>query len=344
MINDKKSPSHAHPLGAFPTIRPRRLRQSAWSRALYQETILSPSDLIWPVFIQEGTDIKTEIESMPGVYRLTLDALIPKALEAASLGIPAIALFPYVDPVLKSKQAHHAWDDESLVCRAVALLKKEVPDIGVMTDVALDPYTDTGHDGIVINGKIDNDASIDALVKQALSHARAGADIVAPSDMMDGRIGAVRMALEENGFKDTLIMAYSAKYASAYYGPFREAVGAISGLGKQGKKTYQLSPTNSQEALHEIAMDWQEGADMVMVKPGQAYLDILCQAKQQFQRPTYVYHVSGEYAMIKAAVEKGWLDEKETCLEALMAFKRAGADGILTYYAMDAARWLSEDK
>lgn len=344
MINDKKTPQHAHPLGSFPTIRPRRLRQSAWSRALYQETILSASDLIWPVFIQEGTDIKTEIDSMPDVYRLTLDALIPKALEAASLGIPAIALFPYVDPVLKSKQAHHAWDDESLVCRAVALLKKEVPDIGVMTDVALDPYTDTGHDGIVIDDKVDNDATIEALMKQALSHARAGADIVAPSDMMDGRIGAVRQALEENGFKDTLIMAYSAKYASAYYGPFRDAVGAISGLGKQGKKTYQLSPTNSQEALHEIAMDWQEGADMVMVKPGQAYLDILCQAKQLFQRPTYVYHVSGEYAMIKAAAEKGWLDEKETCLEALMAFKRAGADGILTYYALEAAKWLSEDR
>lgn len=325
----------------FPRFRPRRTRAQAWSRELVRESRLSPADLIWPVFVMEGTDAEEPVPSLPGVNRLTVDRLVRQAERAATLGVPAIALFPVVPPEAKDDQALAAADPQNLCNRAVRALKRAVPEVGVICDVALDPYTRHGHDGLVVGGRVDNDSSVALLVRQALSQAEAGADVVAPSDMMDGRIGAVRDALEANGFQDTIIMAYSAKYASGFYGPFRDALGVTqAGYGPQGKATYQMDPGNGDEALREIEADLAEGADWVIVKPGLPYLDVLWRAKERFGAPTFAYQVSGEHAMVKAAAERGWLDERRVVLEMLTGFKRAGADGILTYAALDAAAWL----
>ena len=322
--------------------RPRRIRFSTFSRALTRENTLSPADLIQPVFIIEGTQNSEAIASMPGIERLTLDRLLPYAKNAHQLGISAIALFPVVATDLKCPQAKEALNPEGLVPRAIAMLKAECPDLGVITDIALDPYTSHGQDGIIDeSGYVLNDETIAILIQQALCHARAGADIVAPSDMMDGRVGAIRQALEKQNYHNTQILAYSAKYASAFYGPFRDAVGSASALQKADKKTYQMDPANSDEALHEVQLDLDEGADMVMIKPGLPYLDIVWRVKSTFKRPTLVYHVSGEYAMLKAAAINGWLEEEAVVLESLLAMKRAGADGILTYYAVECAQWLN---
>ena len=322
--------------------RPRRIRFSAFSRALTRENTLSPADLIQPVFIIEGTQNSEAIASMPDIERLTLDRLLPYAKNAHQLGISAIALFPVVATDLKCPQAKEALNPEGLVPRAIAMLKAECPDLGVITDIALDPYTSHGQDGIIDEtGYVLNDETIAILIQQALCHARAGADIVAPSDMMDGRVGAIRQALEKQNYHNTQILAYSAKYASAFYGPFRDAVGSASALQKADKKTYQMDPANSNEALHEVQLDLDEGADMVMIKPGLPYLDIVWRVKSTFKRPTLVYHVSGEYAMLKAAAINGWLEEEAVVLESLLAMKRAGADGILTYYAVECAQWLN---
>ncbi len=322
--------------------RPRRIRFSAFSRALTRENTLSPADLIQPVFIIEGTQNSEAIASMPGIERLTLDRLLPYAKNAHQLGISAIALFPVVSTDLKCPHAKEALNPEGLVPRAIAMLKAECPDLGVITDIALDPYTSHGQDGIIDeSGYVLNDETIAILIQQALCHARAGADIVAPSDMMDGRVGAIRQALEKQNYHNTQILAYSAKYASAFYGPFRDAVGSASALQKADKKTYQMDPANSNEALHEVQLDLDEGADMVMIKPGLPYLDIVWRVKSTFKRPTLVYHVSGEYAMLKAAAINGWLEEEAVVLESLLAMKRAGADGILTYYAVECAQWLN---
>jgi porphobilinogen synthase len=327
----------------YPSARPRRLRRDAFSRRLMRETALSAGDLIWPVFVCEGEQRREPIASMPGVARLSLDLLLDAAREAQDLGIPALALFPVTPPAAKSEDAREAWNPDGLAQRAVRALKAALPELGVITDVALDPFTTHGQDGLVdASGYVVNDATVEALVKQALSHAVAGADVVAPSDMMDGRIGAIRAALEQAGHVHTRILAYSAKYASSFYGPFRDAVGSAANLGKSGKHTYQMDPANSDEALREVAMDLDEGADMVMIKPGMPYLDIVRRVKQRFGAPTCVYQVSGEYAMIKAASQNGWLDERAAVLEALLAIKRAGADAILTYYAPAAARWLRD--
>ncbi len=329
--------------GGFPQRRLRRNREHAYTRALVREQTLTASDLIWPVFIIEGEHHREPIASMPGVWRLTIDQLVLEAREAARLGIPAMALFPVVVAEKKSLRAEEAWNADGLVARAVRRLKAEVPDIGVITDVALDPYTTHGQDGIIDGaGYVINDITVEALVKQALSHAEAGADIVAPSDMMDGRIGAIRTALEAAGHVNVRILAYSAKYASSYYGPFRDAVGSAGNLGKGNKYTYQMDPANGDEALHEVALDIAEGADMVMVKPGLPYLDIVRRVKDEFGVPTFLYHVSGEYAMVKAAAEKNWINEKAVVMESLLCAKRAGADAILTYFAKDVARWLRE--
>ncbi len=329
--------------GGFPQRRLRRNREHAYTRALVREQTLTASDLIWPVFIIEGEHHREPIASMPGVWRLTVDQLVLEAREAARLGIPAMALFPVVAAEKKSLRAEEAWNADGLVARAVRRLKAEVPDIGVITDVALDPYTTHGQDGIIDGaGYVINDITVEALVKQALSHAEAGADIVAPSDMMDGRIGAIRAALEAAGHVNVRILAYSAKYASSYYGPFRDAVGSAGNLGKGNKYTYQMDPANGDEALHEVALDIAEGADMVMVKPGLPYLDIVRRVKDEFGVPTFLYHVSGEYAMVKAAAEKNWINEKAVVMESLLCAKRAGADAILTYFAKDVARWLRE--
>lgn len=325
---------------AYPDTRPRRMRRDAFSRRLMRETVLTADDLIYPVFVHES-DGRAPVASMPGVERLSIDELLRVAEAASELRIPALALFPVTAPEAKSLDAAAAWDEDGLAQRAVRALKSRFPELGVITDVALDPYTAHGQDGLLDDtGYVVNDATVDALVKQALSHAAAGADVVAPSDMMDGRIGAIRLALEEAGFVHTRILAYAAKYASAFYGPFRDAVGSAAALGKADKTTYQMDPANSDEALREVALDLDEGADMVMVKPGLPYLDIVRRVKDTFGVPTFAYQVSGEYAMLKAAAASGWLDERACALEALLAFKRAGADGVLSYFALDAARWL----
>ncbi|MCP5372794.1 MAG: porphobilinogen synthase [Hyphomicrobiales bacterium] len=325
--------------GQFPQTRMRRNRWDDWSRRMVSENRLSADDFIWPVFVIEGDNAREPVPSMPGVERLSIDLLCAAVAEARDLGIPAVALFPNVDPSLKTPDAREAWNPDNLVCRAVRAVRAAVPDIGVMCDVALDPFNSDGHDGIVRDGEIVNDETIEALVKQTLAQADAGSQVAAPSDMMDGRVGAMRRALDAAGHQNVRIMAYSAKYASAFYGPFRDAVGSGGAL-KGDKKTYQLDPANTDEALHEVALDLAEGADMVMVKPGLPYLDVLRRVKDAFGVPTFVYNVSGEYAMLRAAGDNGWLDYERVVLESLMAFKRAGADGILTYSAVDAARAL----
>jgi porphobilinogen synthase len=323
--------------------RPRRLRRTDWSRRLVQENTLSSNDFIYPVFLLEGKGREEEVKSMPGVSRVTLDLLLPIAQECVQLGIPVMALFPVINNELKSADGEEAFNPNGLIPLAVKELKKQFPNLGIMTDIALDPYTSHGQDGIIDDeGYVINDVTVDALVKQALIHAQAGVDIVAPSDMMDGRIAAIRDALEAHGFIHTQIMAYSAKYASAFYGPFRDAVGSAGNLGKGNKKTYQMDPANSDEAIREVSLDIEEGADMVMVKPGMPYLDIVKRVKDELGHPTFAYQVSGEYAMIKAAANNGWIDGDAVMMESLLAFKRAGADGILTYFARDAARLLSK--
>ncbi|GAA5179777.1 porphobilinogen synthase [Niveibacterium umoris] len=333
--------------GPFPNTRMRRMRRDAFSRRLMREHRLSADDLIYPVFVLEGAGKTEQVASMPGVSRVSLDNLLRVAEESVSLGIPALALFPVVGAERKSADAAEAWNPDGLVPRVVQALKSRFPELGVITDVALDPYTSHGQDGLIDpadpRGYVMNDETLAALEKQALCHAAAGADVVAPSDMMDGRIGRIRTALEANGHIHTRILAYSAKYASSFYGPFRDAVGSAGNLGKGNKYTYQMDPANSDEAIREVALDIAEGADMFMVKPGMPYLDIVRRVKSELQVPTYAYQVSGEYAMLKAAAQNGWLDERACALEALLAFKRAGADGILTYFALDAARWLKED-
>ncbi len=321
--------------------RPRRLRRTDWSRRLVQENTLSANDFIYPVFLLEGSNRQEEVKSMPGVSRLSLDLLIPVAEDCVKLGIPVMALFPVISAELKTADGKEAHNPNGLIPQAIKELKSRFPNLGIMTDIALDPYTSHGQDGIIdSDGYVINDVTVDALVKQALTHAKAGADMVAPSDMMDGRIAAIRDALEAHGFIHTQIMAYSAKYASAFYGPFRDAVGSAGSLGKGNKKTYQMDPANSDEAIREVALDIEEGADMVMVKPGMPYLDIVRRVKEELGHPTFAYQVSGEYAMIKAATINGWIDGDAVMMESLLAFKRAGADGILTYFARDAARLL----
>jgi len=329
--------------GHYPRVRMRRMRRDAFSRRLMRETRLSTDDLIYPMFVIEGRGARVPVPSMPGVERVSVDVLVEEARELVALGIPALALFPVPDAATKSLDGREAWNPEGLVQRAVRAVKAATPALGVVTDVALDPYTTHGQDGIIdAAGYVVNDETVAVLVKQALSHAAAGADVVAPSDMMDGRIGRIREALEANGHIHTRILAYSAKYASSYYGPFRDAVGSSGTLGKADKYSYQMDPANSDEALYEVALDLEEGADMVMIKPGLPYLDIVRRVKDEFGAPTFVYQVSGEYAMLKAAAQNGWLEERAVVLEALGAFKRAGADGILTYFAKAAARWLGE--
>jgi porphobilinogen synthase len=321
------------------------MRKDEFSRRLMREHHLRTDDLIYPVFVMEGHQKEEAIPSMPGIKRQSADLIIDTAKECFKLGIPAIALFPVIDANLKTEDAKEAYNSEGLIQRVVALLKQHAPQLGVITDVALDPYTSHGQDGLIdASGYVLNDETVEVLIKQALSHAKAGADIVAPSDMMDGRIGKIREALEKEGFVHTKILAYSAKYASSFYGPFRDAVGSSQNLGKADKNSYQMDPANTDEALTEVELDINEGADMVMVKPGLPYLDIVYRVKATFGVPTYAYQVSGEYAMLKAASQNGWLDEKAVVMESLLAFKRAGADGILSYYAMEVARWLQENK
>ncbi|MFM1869264.1 MAG: hypothetical protein RLY99_8 [Pseudomonadota bacterium] len=323
--------------------RPRRLRRTDWSRRLVQENQLSSNDFIYPVFLLEGKNRQEEVKSMPGVSRVSLDLLLPIAEDCVKLGIPVMALFPVISSELKTADGKEAFNPNGLIPTAVKELKKHFPNLGIMTDIALDPYTSHGQDGIIDDdGYVINDITVDTLVKQALTHANAGVDMVAPSDMMDGRIGAIRDALEAHSFIHTQIMAYSAKYASAFYGPFRDAVGSAGNLGKGNKKTYQMDPANSDEAIREVALDIEEGADMVMVKPGMPYLDIVRRVKDELGYPTFAYQVSGEYAMIKAATLNGWIDGDAVMIESLLAFKRAGADGILTYFARDAARLLQQ--
>ncbi len=328
----------------YPSTRMRRMRTDDFSRRMMRETVLTTDDLIWPAFVIEGKDHSEAVPSMPGVERLTIDHLLGKAQECVQLGVPAIALFPVTAPAAKTDDACEAWNLEGLAQRAVRELKNACPGLGVITDVALDPFTSHGQDGLLDeNGYVVNDETVAALVKQAVSHAQAGADIVAPSDMMDGRIGAIREALEAGGFINTRILAYSVKYASAFYGPFRDAVGSADALGGGNKYTYQMDPANADEALAEVALDLDEGADMIMVKPGMPYLDVVRRVKDAFGTPTYVYQVSGEYAMLKAASINGWLDEKAVVMEALTGIKRAGADGILTYFALQAAAWIGAE-
>jgi len=330
--------------GAFPAVRMRRMRRNDFSRRLMRESVLTANDLIYPVFILDGKNRTEKVASMPGVERMTIDKLLPLAEQCAKVRIPALALFPVIEQRLKSVDGKEAFNPKGLVPRAVAALKKRFPELGIMTDVALDPYTTHGQDGVIDDsGYILNDVTLDVLVKQALAQAAAGVDIVAPSDMMDGRIGRIRAALEKAGHIHTKIMAYSAKYASGFYGPFRDAVGSAKNLGKSDKQTYQMDPANSDEALWEVGLDLAEGADMVMVKPGLPYLDIVRRVKDEFKAPTFVYQVSGEYSMLRGAIGNGWLPES-CVLEALLAFKRAGADGILTYFALDAAKTLAKTK
>ena len=327
---------------AYPYTRPRRMRRDEFSRRLMRENVLTTNDLIYPVFVHEEKG-RVPVASMPGVERLSIDELLRVGEEALELGVPVLDLFGVPDPAAKTADGRIAWDEDGIIPRAIRALKARFPELGVMSDQALDPYTTHGQDGLIDDtGYILNDETIEALVKQSLAHAAAGVDILSPSDMMDGRIGAIREALEKAGHINTRIMSYAAKYASAFYGPFRSAVGSAGNLGKGNKFTYQMDPANSNEALHEIALDLDEGADMVMVKPGLPYLDVIRRVKDEFGVPTFAYQVSGEYAMIKAAAANGWLDEKACALEALTAFKRAGADGVLTYFALDAARWLRD--
>lgn len=325
--------------GRYPRTRLRRNRRDSWSRALVAEHKLTPADLIWPVFVQEGVGQRTPVAAMPGVARVSIDELLKDAARAAKLGIPAIAIFPNTPGNLKTEEGLESFNPDNLVCRAVRAVKKAVPEIGVICDVALDPYTTHGQDGLVRDGYVVNDETIGTLIKQTLVQAQAGCDVIAPSEMMDGRIGALRDALDQAGFERVRIMSYAAKYASAFYGPFRDAVGSGSSLGKGDKRTYQMDPANGDEAIREVAFDLDEGADMVMVKPGMPYLDIVARVKTEFRVPTYVYQVSGEYAMLKGAIANGWLDAK-VMVEALLGFKRAGADGVLTYFALDAAELL----
>ncbi|MDX1482843.1 MAG: porphobilinogen synthase [Alphaproteobacteria bacterium] len=332
------SADSVEPQAAFPAVRMRRLRHADWARRMVAEHTVGADDLIWPVFVQDGDNRRTPIPSMPGVDRLSIDIVVEAAAEAAALGIPAIALFPVVPADRKSAQAEEAYNPENLVCRAVRAVKAEVPEIGVMCDVALDPYTSHGQDGLMREDEILNDETIEVLVRQALVQAEAGCDVIAPSDMMDGRVGAIRRALEGAGLSKVLILAYAAKYASAFYGPFRDAVGSGENLGGGDKKTYQMDPANGDEALREVALDIAEGADMVMVKPGLPYLDILWRVKERFKLPTFAYQVSGEYAMLRAAADAGWLDWSACLGESLIAFKRAGADGILSYGAIELAQ------
>jgi len=327
----------------FPATRMRRMRAHDFSRRLMSETSLTSNDLIWPVFVLEGDDAVEPVKSLPGVVRMTIDRLLPAAGHCFELGIPAIALFPVVSADCKSDDAREAWNPEGLTQRTVTALKERFPELGVITDVALDPFTSHGQDGLIDDtGYVVNDETVDVLVKQALSHVEAGADVVAPSDMMDGRIGMIRQAFETEGLPNKQILAYSAKYASSFYGPFRDAVGSAGNLAGGNKYSYQMDPANSNEALREIELDLEEGADMVMIKPGLPYLDIIRRVKENFEVPTFVYQVSGEYAMLKAASLNGWLDEEAVVLEALTCFKRAGADGILTYFAIQAAEWLRD--
>ena len=323
----------------FPHLRMRRLRRHEWTRRLIAETTLSASDLIWPLFLVDGEGKRVPVPSMPGVERLSVDLAVEAAQEAEALGIPVIALFPNTDDEKKTADGREAVNPENLVCRAVRAIKKTVPGIGIMCDVALDPYTTHGHDGVLVGDYVGNDVTVDVLVRQALIQVEAGCDIIAPSDMMDGRIGAIRRALEEKGHPDVILLAYAAKYASAFYGPFRDAVGSAKAL-KGDKRTYQMDPANTDEALREVALDIAEGADMVMVKPGMPYLDVLRRVRDAFQMPTIVYQVSGEYSMLMAAIERGFLERERAISESLLAFKRAGADGILTYFARDVARRL----
>ncbi|MGB9130124.1 MAG: porphobilinogen synthase [Thiobacillus sp.] len=329
------------PFGQFPARRPRRMRRDDFSRRLMREHTLTPNDLIYPVFVLDGQKRREAVASMPGVERLSIDLLLPVAEECVQLGIPALALFPVIDASLKSLGAEEALNPDGLVPRTVAALKARFPELGIITDIALDPYTSHGQDGLIDDtGYVLNDETVAVLARQAVVHAQAGADVVAPSDMMDGRVAALRAALEGSGHIHTRILAYAAKYASSFYGPFRDAVGSAANLGKGNKNTYQMDPANSNEALWEVGMDLQEGADMVMVKPGMPYLDVIRRIKDAYGAPTYAYQVSGEYAMLKAAAQNGWLDERACVLEALLSFKRAGADGVLTYFARDAAHWL----
>jgi porphobilinogen synthase len=329
--------------GIFPVTRMRRMRRDDFSRRLMRENRLAPDDLIYPMFVLEGSGQREPVASMPGIERLSIDLLVDEARELAALGIPALALFPVTPVSAKSEDAAEAFNPDGLAQRAVRAVKDALPELGVITDVALDPFTTHGQDGLIdASGYVMNDETVDVLIRQALSHAEAGADVVAPSDMMDGRIGAVREVLESEGHHNTRILAYSAKYASSYYGPFRDAVGSAANLGGGNKYTYQQDPANSDEALREVALDLQEGADMVMVKPGMPYLDIVRRVKEQFGVPTFVYQVSGEYAMHMAAAKNGWLDEKAVVMESLLCIKRAGADGILTYFAKRAAQWLQD--
>ena len=331
------------PFSSFPASRMRRMRRDDFSRRLMREHTLTSNDLIYPVFVLDGSKRREAVASMPGVERLSIDLLLPVAEECVQLGIPALALFPVIDAGLKTLGAEEALNPDGLVPRTVAALKSHFPELGIITDIALDPYTSHGQDGLIDDtGYVLNDETVAVLAQQAVVHAQAGADIVAPSDMMDGRVAALRTALEGSGHIHTRILAYAAKYASSFYGPFRDAVGSAANLGKGNKNTYQMDPANSDEALWEVGMDLQEGADMVMIKPGMPYLDVIRRVKDAYGAPTYAYQVSGEYAMLKAAAQNGWLDEKACVMEALLAFKRAGADGVLTYFARDAARWLKE--
>ena len=327
----------------FPALRMRRLRRHDWTRRLVAESTLSPSDFIWPLFIIDGHNKREPVPSLPNVSRLSVDLAVGAAEEAAKLGIPVVALFPYTDPSLRTEDGREATNSSNLICRAVRAIKKSVPEIGVLCDVALDPYTSHGHDGLLIDDDVANDETLEVLVRQALVQAEAGCDIIAPSDMMDGRVGAIRDALEGSGFKNTLIMSYAAKYASAFYGPFRDAVGSSKTL-KGDKRTYQMDSANGDEALREVAMDIAEGADMVMVKPGMPYLDLVHRVRTKFGVPTFAYQVSGEYAMIQAAAGKGWLDGERAMVESLMAFKRAGCDGVLTYFAPRMAEKLKDQR
>ncbi len=338
-MTDARSPALNLSLGLV--HRPRRNRKAEWARRLVREHALSADDLIWPIFLVEGENVRTQVASMPGVERLSVDQAVEAARRAAELSIPALALFPYTDPSLRDPNGSEALNPENLVCRACRAIKKEAPGIGLITDVALDPYTSHGHDGVMEGETILNDETVAILVEQSLNQARAGADVIAPSDMMDGRVGAIRAALDGEGFIDVQIMAYAAKYASAFYGPFRDAIGTKAVLTGD-KRTYQMDPANSDEALREVALDLEQGADMVMVKPGLPYLDIIHRVKERFAAPTFAYQVSGEYAMIMAAARNGWLDGDKAMLESLLAFKRAGADGILTYFAPKVAELLKK--
>ncbi len=343
---DHADVGRASALGSYPGIRLRRARSTRWSRRLVAEHRLTTDDLIWPLFVIEGTNKRLPVASMPGVERLSIDNIVAAAEQAAALGIPAIALFPHTEPKLRTEDGREAFNPENLVCRATRAVKQARLDVGVVLDVALDPYTSHGHDGLVRGSDIANDETIEALVRQSLVQAEAGADILAPSDMMDGRVGAIRTALEENSYANTLIMAYAAKYASAFYGPFRDAVGSsvtlASSKAQRDKRSYQMDPANSDEALREVALDLAEGADLIMVKPGLAYLDIVRRVTETFRVPTFAYQVSGEYAMLQAAAQAGWLDGDAVMMESLLAFKRAGAAGILTYFAPRAAAVLNE--